>query len=59
MYGVFKGPGIRGIELLLMLLEVCWDLLDFVFYYTQLVGIQAAFLLEKMAKATLVSCKKV
>lgn len=59
MYGAFEGPGIRDVELLLMFLEVCLEFLDFAFYYTQLVDVEAAFLSEKKAKATTVSCKKV
>lgn len=41
------------------ILEVCLKLFDFVLYYSHLVDIEAAFLLEKKAKATLSSCKKV
>lgn len=42
-----KSLGIRGIELFLMFLEVCLELLDFVLHYIELVDIGASFFLEK------------
>lgn len=39
--------------------EVCLKLLDFIFYYTWLIDIEAAFLLEEEAQATFFSCKKI
>lgn len=45
--------------LLLTFLEVCLKMLDFVFYYTQFVAIDTAFLLEKEAKATVFSRKEI
>ena len=55
----FAKAHIGGIELFFTFLEVCLKLLNFVFYYTWLVDIEAAFPLEEEAKATFLSCKKI
>lgn len=45
-----KDPVAKGFELL-CILEICLELADFVFYYTQLVDIDATFFLEGDTKA--------